>query len=139
MKEKKAIIGGEGSGGVIYPALHYGRDALVGIAITLQHLLEFEKPISKLKEALPQYFIHKKKVNIAGSNPDKIIGRLKSKYKNEKINTDDGLRIDFTNHWLHLRKSNTEPIIRIITEAKTAKEADQEAEKYLKEIQALNK
>ena len=139
MNEKKAIIGGEGSGGVIYPTLHYGRDALIGIAITLQHLLEFGKPMSKLKEALPQYFIHKRKVNIAGSNPDKIIARFKSKYKNEKINTDDGLRIDFANHWLHLRKSNTEPIIRIITEAKTAKEAKQEADKYLMEIQTLKK
>lgn len=139
MKEKNAIIGGEGSGGVIYPALHYGRDALVGIAITLQHLLEFGNSISSLKEALPQYFIHKKKINISGSDPDKIIEIFESNYKKEKINTDDGLKIDFKDHWLHLRKSNTEPIIRIITEAANAEEAEKYAEDYLKEIQMLKK
>jgi len=139
MKEKYAVIGGEGSGGVIYPALHYGRDALVGIAITLQHLLEFGKSLTELKNILPKYYIHKMKVSIFNSDPDKIIESFKSNYKDEKINTDDGLRIDFKDHWLHLRKSNTEPIIRIITEAGSIEEAKKQAEKYLKEIQVFNK
>lgn len=134
MKEVEAVIGGEGSGGVIFPSLHYGRDALVGIAITLQHLLEFGKSISELKKALPQYSIYKRKINIAESNPDLIIETFKEKYKDKRINTDDGLRIDFDDHWLHLRKSNTEPIIRIITEAKTQAEAESKANKYLEEI-----
>jgi phosphomannomutase len=137
MKETGAVIGGEGSGGVIYPALHYGRDALVGIAITLQHLLEFGKPVSELKKSLPEYFIVKKKIEIGEANPDNIISALVDSYKSEKINTEDGLRIDFDDHWVHLRKSNTEPIIRIITEAKTKAEAEKFSEKYLKEIQDL--
>lgn len=134
MKEVEAVIGGEGSGGVIFPALHYGRDALVGIAITLQHLLEFGKSIAEMKKALPQYSIYKRKINIAESDPELIIEKFKAKHKDEKINTDDGLRIDFDDHWLHLRKSNTEPIIRIITEAKTESEAEAKANKYLEEI-----
>jgi len=137
MKEVNAIIGGEGSGGVIYPALHYGRDALVGIAITLQHLVEFGKPVSELKKSLPNYFIAKKKIELGKIKPDEIIDSLVSKYKSEKINTDDGLRIDFNDHWVHFRKSNTEPIIRIITEAKTNTKAEEFSEKYLKEIERL--
>ena len=137
MKEVNAIIGGEGSGGVIYPALHYGRDALVGIAITLQHLVEFGKPVSELKKSLPNYFIAKKKIELGKIKPDEIIDSLVSKYKSEKINTDDGLRIDFNDHWVHFRKSNTEPIIRIITEAKTKTKAEEFSEKYLKEIERL--
>ncbi len=135
MKEVKAIIGGEGSGGVIYPELHYGRDALVGIAITLQHLTEFNKPISVLKEILPQYFITKKKINLGEKNPDEIIKKIIEKYKDEKINIDDGLRLDFEDHWVHLRKSNTEPIIRIITEAKNKNSSENYAAKYSEEIQ----
>ncbi|HSP89119.1 MAG TPA: phosphoglucosamine mutase, partial [Ignavibacteriaceae bacterium] len=138
MKEVKAVIGGEGSGGVIYPALHYGRDALVGIAITLQHLLEFGKPLSELKKALPEYFISKKKIELGNINPDDVINSLIKKYNSEKINTEDGLRIDFSDHWIHLRKSNTEPIIRIITEAKTKSLAEEFSEKYLDEIKRLN-
>ncbi len=137
MKEVKAIIGGEGSGGVIYPALHYGRDALVGIAITLQHLLEFGKSISELKKSLPEYFIDKKKVELENIKPDVIIDSLINKYKSEKINTDDGLRIDFADHWVHFRKSNTEPIIRIITEAKTKVKAEELAANYLSYIKHL--
>ncbi len=137
MKEQNAIIGGEGSGGVILPSANFGRDALVGTALTLQHLLEFEGKMSELKNALPCYEIVKNKIDIASSNPDKIINELIKKYKNEKINTDDGLRIDFTNHWVHLRKSNTEPIIRCITEAKTKSEAEKFASKYFNEIKLL--
>lgn len=134
MKEVNAVIGGEGSGGVIYPALHYGRDALVGIAITLQHLLEFGGSISDLKKSLPEYFIAKKRIDLVKVSPDEIISRLIKKYEKENINTEDGLRIDFSDHWVHFRKSNTEPIIRIITEANDQKLADDLSSKYFKEI-----
>ncbi len=137
MKEVDAVIGGEGSGGVIYPGLHYGRDALVGTAIILQHLLEFGGTMSELKKAIPGYFIHKLKIEIGNSDPDKIITELKSKYSGYEINTDDGLRIDMPDHWVHLRKSNTEPIIRCITEAKTEEEAKRFGEKYFAEIRGL--
>ena len=137
MKEVEAIIGGEGSGGVIYPALHYGRDALVGIAITLQHLLEFGKSISELKKALPEYFIAKKKIELGSTKPDDIINSLTEKYKSEKINTEDGLRIDFADHWVHFRKSNTEPIVRIITEAKSKAKAEELSNKYFDQIKTL--
>ncbi len=137
MKEVKAVIGGEGSGGVIYPALHYGRDALAGIAITLQHLVEFGGTMEELKKSLPSYSITKKKILIGKNNPDKIISSLIARYSSEKINTDDGLRIDFADHWVHFRKSNTEPIIRIIAEAKDSAASEKLTEKYLKEIQSL--
>ncbi len=134
MKEVKAVIGGEGSGGVIYPTLHYGRDALVGIAITLQHLLEFGGSISDLNKSLPEYFIAKKRIDLVKVSPEEIISQLIKKYGKENINTEDGLRIDFPDHWVHFRKSNTEPIIRIITEAKDQKLADDLSAKYFKEI-----
>ncbi|BDQ02028.1 MAG: phosphoglucosamine mutase [Ignavibacterium sp.] len=137
MKEVDAVIGGEGSGGVIYPSLHYGRDALVGIALTLQHLAEKDITLSDLKRSLPEYFIAKKKIELQNVSPDEIINSLIFKYKNQNLNTDDGLRIDFADHWVHLRKSNTEPIIRIIVEAKNKELAESLAEKYLKEIQEL--
>ncbi|OGU71970.1 MAG: phosphoglucosamine mutase [Ignavibacteria bacterium RBG_16_34_14] len=137
MKEVKAIIGGEGSGGVIYPALHYGRDALVGIAITLQHLLEFGKPLSELKKSLPNYFISKKKIELGNIKPDDVIINLIKEFSSGNINTDDGLRIDFADHWVHFRKSNTEPIIRVITEAKTEAKAEELSAKYLTEIERL--
>jgi len=137
MKEVDAVIGGEGSGGVIYPALHYGRDALVGTVIILQHLVEFGGTITKLKNALPSYEIVKKKINISGIDPDEVIDKLKEKYRNAKVNTDDGLRVDFEDHWVHFRKSNTEPIIRCIAEAKTKEEAEKYIEKYFTEVKAL--
>ena len=137
MKDVKAVIGGEGSGGVIYPELHYGRDALVGIAITLQHLLEFGGTLAELKNSLPSYFIAKKKIKLGNVKPDEVINHLIEKYKDEKINTDDGLRIDFADHWVHLRKSNTEPIIRIITEAKEKVKAENLCSKYSDEIATL--
>lgn len=139
MKEVKAIIGGEGSGGVIYPALHYGRDALVGIVITLQHLAEFKNKMSELKDSLPQYFIVKKKIKLGSVNPDSVIEELVKQYGEEKSNTEDGLRIDFVNHWVHFRKSNTEPIIRIIVEGESQKEAEALADKYLEDIKGLLK
>ena len=133
MKEVGAVIGGEGSGGVIYPALHYGRDALVGTVLTLQQLLEFGGSLSEFKDSLPQYFITKKKIDVR-NNADEVLEILKAKYSNEKVNTDDGLRIDFEDHWAHFRKSNTEPIIRCIVEAKSENDANEKAEMYFKEI-----
>lgn len=137
MKEVDAVIGGEGSGGVIYPALHFGRDALVGIAITLQHLTEFGGTISDLKKSLPSYFIAKKKIDLGNSQPDEIIRHLLEKYRDEKINNEDGLKIDFDDHWVHFRKSNTEPIIRIITEAKTQDSAEKYSQRYFDEIKKM--
>jgi phosphomannomutase len=137
MKEVNAVIGGEGSGGVIYPGLHYGRDALVGIAITLQHLLEFGGTLAELKESLPVYFIAKKKIELLEINPDEVIDTLAHRYNNNNINKEDGLRIDFEDHWVHFRKSNTEPIIRIITEAKTQALAEELSNKYFTEIKKL--
>jgi len=130
MKECDAIIGGEGSGGVILPAIHYGRDALIGIAITLQNLLEFGGTMTELKDSLPQYFIAKKKIETGSINPDKIIEILKNHYINEKWNDEDGLRIDFPDHWVHFRKSNTEPIIRVICEAKSSNDASKYIDEY---------
>ena len=137
MKEVNAVIGGEGSGGVIYPALHYGRDALVGIAITLQHLLEFDGTMAQLKDVLPNYSICKKKVELVNIDPDDVINKIRNKNKQERINTEDGLRIDFEDFWVHLRKSNTEPIIRIITEAKSVEEAEKYASEFLTELEAV--
>ncbi len=137
MKEVNAVIGGEGSGGVIYPALHYGRDALVGIAITLQHLLEFGGTLAELKAALPDYSIAKKKIDLVNVNPDEVIKILTKKYSKENINTEDGLRIDFPDNWVHLRKSNTEPIIRIITEAKSISLAEELSDNYFNEIKKM--
>lgn len=139
MKETNAIIGGEGSGGVIFPALHYGRDALVGIALTLQHLAETDQSLLELKRNLPQYFIAKKRIDLGKSNPDKIVDMVKVKYSNQKVNSDDGLRIDFEDHWVHFRKSNTEPIIRIITESKSLEQSEKLSQKYFNEMANLIK
>ncbi|HEX9251601.1 MAG TPA: phosphoglucosamine mutase, partial [Ignavibacteriaceae bacterium] len=137
MKEMNAVIGGEGSGGVIYPALHYGRDALVGIAFTLQYLADSGKKLSEIKDELPQYFIAKKKIELKDVSPDDVINSLIKKYSKENINTEDGLRIDYEDHWVHFRKSNTEPIVRIITESKTQKYSEQLSQKYYDEINEL--
>lgn len=137
MQEVDAVIGGEGSGGVIFPALQYGRDALVGTAIILQHLVEFGGTISELKDAMPKYFIAKRKIELGEANPDEVINELIEKYKDKDIITDDGLRIDLEDHWVHLRKSNTEPIIRCIVEAKTEDQANSFIDKYFGEIKDL--
>ncbi|HVN49427.1 MAG TPA: phosphoglucosamine mutase, partial [Bacteroidota bacterium] len=135
MKELNAVVGGEGSGGIILPAVHLGRDAMVGIALLLQHLIEFGGTLSELKATLPQYFITKGKVLLGTLNADAILKRLQEQYAaSGKINTDDGLKIDFPESWVHLRKSNTEPIIRIIAEAHTTKEADALVQTFTKEI-----
>jgi len=137
MKDHNAVIGGEGSGGVIYPELHYARDALVGIVLTLQHLIEFGGTMSELKDSLPQYSIVKKKIEIENKNPDKLINAIHEKYAGQKINKEDGLRIDFDDHWVHLRKSNTEPIIRCIVEAGSKELANDLADKYFDELKNL--
>jgi len=139
MKEVNAVIGGEGSGGVIYSPLHYGRDALIGIAIALQYLTDSNKKLSEIKDILPQYYISKKKIELNKVSPDSVISKLTEKYSIEKINTEDGLRIDFDDHWVHFRKSNTEPIIRIITEAKTQSYSEELSNNYFNEIKNLMK
>ncbi|MBA4406666.1 phosphoglucosamine mutase [bacterium] len=134
MKEVKAIIGGEGSGGVIVPKVVFGRDALTGTVIMLQHLLEFGGKMTEMKKSLPQYFIVKKKIELGSMDSDSAIQQFSDKYKTEKINTEDGLRIDFDDHWIHMRKSNTEPIIRCIVEAKSKEKAERLVKKYIGEI-----
>jgi phosphomannomutase len=137
MKEAGAVIGGEGSGGVILPEVHLGRDAIVGIALVLQHLTDFGGTLSELKAALPQYYITKGKVGLGTLNPDAILKQLAAQYSvSDTINTDDGLKIDFPESWVHLRKSNTEPIIRIIAEAHTKAEADELVKKFTAKILA---
>jgi len=125
MKETGAVIGGEGNGGVIYPAAHYGRDALVGVAIFLTLLAKSGKKVSELKAGYPAYAIAKNKVQLTPDiNVDAILGAMKERYKSEKITDIDGVKIDFPESWVHLRKSNTEPIIRIYAEAHTMDEAE---------------
>jgi len=137
MKEVDAVIGGEGSGGVILPKVHLGRDAIVGIALVLQYLTEFCGTLSELKAALPQYCITKGKVDLGTLNPDAILKQLADHYSaSAVINTDDGLKIDFPESWVHLRKSNTEPIIRIIAEAHTKPESDELVKKFTAKILA---
>ncbi len=137
MKEVGAVVGGEGSGGVILPDVHYGRDALVGIALTLQHLAESGGTVSELKESMPQYMITKGKVEVGSTTPDSVLDKIRQKFSGKgRINTDDGLKIDFPDSWVHLRKSNTEPIIRIIAEAHSKEEADSLVREFTGEIQS---
>ena len=125
MKETNAVIGGEGNGGVIYPESHYGRDALVGIALFLSHLAHKKMKVSELRATYPPYFIAKNRVDLQpGTDVDAILAKVKEIYKNEKINDIDGVKIDFADGWVHLRKSNTEPIIRIYSEASTMEKAE---------------
>ena len=138
MKETNAIIGGEGNGGVIYPESHYGRDALVGIGLFLTHLAKFGKTISRLRASYPNYHISKNKIELTPEiNVDKILEEVKKKYKKQPINDIDGVKIEFDKEWVHLRKSNTEPIIRIYTEAPTQSEADVLAERFVKELKEI--
>ena len=138
MKEVGAIVGGEGSGGVILPASHIGRDAPVGIGLTLQHLAEFGGQVSELKQSLPQYSITKGKVDLGTLNPDDILKKLQDKYSSKgKVTTSDGVKLDFPDNWVHLRKSNTEPIIRIIAEAADKRKADELVSSFISEIKSL--
>lgn len=138
MKEVGAVIGGEGNGGVIYPAAHYGRDALVGIALLLTYFAKLGKRISEIRNMYPHYEMAKNRIDLKeGSNPDAILAKMKEKYQGDNVTTIDGVKIDFEDKWVHLRKSNTEPIIRVYSEAHTAKEAQDLGERFVKEIEFL--
>ena len=140
MKATNTVIGGEGNGGVIYPASHYGRDALVGAALFLSHLAKSGLKCSELRKTYPNYFISKNKIELTPEiDVDAILASMKEKYANEKVTDIDGVKIDFAESWVHLRKSNTEPIIRIYSEAKTMDEAVKLAEQIKEVIQSLVK
>lgn len=138
MKEVGAVIGGEGNGGVIYPELHYGRDALVGVALFLSNMAQRGVTARELRDSYPAYFISKNKIELTPVvDVDGILAQIKQKYSGERVTDIDGVKIDFTNSWVHLRRSNTEAIIRIYAEAGTAAEADALAEGFVREIGAL--
>ena len=138
MKSQQAVIGGEGNGGVILPELHYGRDALVGIALFLSHLAEFDKSVSMLRSTYPNYHISKNKIELDPSlNLDEVLEGLKAQYSKNKFTTIDGLKIEFDKEWVHLRKSNTEPIIRIYAESESQSTADHLAQKLMMDIKEL--
>lgn len=138
MKEKNAVIGGEGNGGIIVPDFHYGRDALIGIALFLTHLAKQKKKVSSLRKVYPEYFISKNKIELdANIDVHKIFEGIKTKYKNMPINTEDGLKIEFDNDWVHLRTSNTEPIIRIYSESDYEGKANNIAQRLMKDIGEL--
>jgi phosphomannomutase len=132
MKRTNAVIGGEGNGGVIYPASHYGRDALVGIALFLSSLAQKGCKVSELRATFPEYCISKNRIDLTPEiDVDKVLEAVKEKYAGERINDKDGVKIDFADGWVHLRKSNTEPIIRVYSEAATMEEADALAKKVI--------
>lgn len=138
MKKNNAVIGGEGNGGIIYPELHYGRDSLVGVALFLTFLAEKKMKVSELRKSYPAYFMSKNKIELTPDlDVDDILRKVELKYSGEEISTVDGVKIDFAEHWVHLRKSNTEPIIRIYTEARSQEKADEAAQKMIKEIKEI--
>lgn len=138
MKDSNAVIGGEGNGGIIYPESHYGRDSLVGVALFLTYLAEKRIPVSALREEYPAYFMSKNKIALTpGLDVDNILLQVQENHRKEEISTIDGVKIDFPENWVHLRKSNTEPIIRIYTEAKSQEEADNLAHKMIQEIKEI--
>jgi phosphomannomutase len=135
MKRVHAVIGGEGNGGVIYPECHYGRDALVGIALFLSHLAHLDMKVSELRSTLPNYCISKNRIDLTpDTDVDAILAKVKELYQNERVNDRDGVKIDFADGWVHLRKSNTEPIIRVYSEAATMAEADALAQRVIKVV-----
>ncbi|GIZ14801.1 phosphoglucosamine mutase [Capnocytophaga catalasegens] len=139
MKRVNAIIGGEGNGGIIYPELHYGRDALVGVALFLSLLVEKNISVRKLRESYPAYFMSKNKIELTPTvDVDLILQKMAKQYAQEKISTIDGVKIDFADSWVHLRKSNTEPIIRIYTEAPSQDQADNLAQRIMSEIKKIS-
>ena len=138
MKEVNAVIGGEGNGGIILPALHYGRDALVGIALFLTHLAKTQKSIKQLRRTYPDYFISKNKLELEnGVDVKQVFEKIKTKYKSHPVNTEDGLKIEFDNDWVHLRTSNTEPIIRIYAESNFESTANNIALRLMQDIREL--
>jgi phosphomannomutase len=135
MKKNDAVIGGEGNGGIIYPDLHYGRDALVGVALFLTHLAKFGKSCSMLRSQYPNYHISKNKIELSPDlNLDKVLDAIKKKYEKHIVDTRDGIKLEFDKDWIHLRRSNTEPIIRIIAEADSRTTAENLAEKLMQDI-----
>lgn len=140
MKEKNAVIGGEGNGGIIYPELHYGRDALVGIALFLTHLAKSGKTCTELRDLYPDYFISKNKIELSPDmDVDNILDKIQKRYSMYPVNTIDGVKIDFENEWVHLRKSNTEPIIRIYSESDSLAKADHLARRIIDDIKEVVK
>ena len=138
MKAVNAVIGGEGNGGIIYPTSHYGRDALVGIGLFLTHLAKFGKSISMLRATYPNYHISKNKIELTPEiDVDKILLEIKNKYKKHPINDIDGVKIEFDKEWVHLRKSNTEPIIRIYSESDSEATAEHLAKKIMLDIKEV--
>lgn len=138
MKEAGAVIGGEGNGGIIYPELHYGRDALVGVALFLTHLAKTGKKASELRAEYPSYYISKNKIELTPEiNVDEVLRKMKEKYSSEEVNDIDGVKIDFPAEWVHLRKSNTEPIIRIYSESADKESAEALAGKIMADIKAI--
>ena len=140
MKDTNAVIGGEGNGGVIYPELHYGRDALVGVALFLTYFTSLDMTMTELRKTYPAYYASKNKIELTPEiDVDKILAEVKSRYSGERVNDIDGVKIDFEHNWVHLRKSNTEPIIRVYTEAKSMDEADALAKRFISEIEQISK
>jgi phosphomannomutase len=138
MKAENAVIGGEGNGGIIYPELHYGRDSLVGIALFLSLMAEKNISISALRDSYPKYTISKNKIQLTPEiDVDKILNEMASKYSHEEVDTTDGVKIYIEKEWVHLRKSNTEPIIRIYSESKNLDSANDLAFKIMDEIKSL--
>lgn len=138
MKATNAIIGGEGNGGIIYPELHYGRDSLVGVALFLTYLAGQDNTVADLRASYPQYYMSKNKIELTPQiDVDSVLQNMTEKYASENISTIDGVKIDFSTQWVHLRKSNTEPIIRIYTEAPTQNDADVLAERFVSELKAI--
>jgi len=138
MKANNAVIGGEGNGGIIYPDLHFGRDALVGIALFLTHLAKSDISVSRMRASYPNYVISKNKIELtADINVDRVLESVKKKYKNQPINTEDGVKIEFDKEWVHLRKSNTEPIIRIYSESDLEAKAENLAKKIISDIKEI--
>jgi len=135
MKDTNTVIGGEGNGGIIYPASHYGRDSLVGVALFLSHLAHKKISCKALRDSYPSYFMSKNKIQLTPQiNVDQLLEKMATIYKNEDVNTIDGVKIDFADEWIHLRKSNTEPIIRIYTESTSQEKADSLAIRFINEI-----
>ena len=138
MKETNAVIGGEGNGGIIVPELHYGRDALIGIALFLTHLAKTGKTARELRNSYPDYFISKNKIELhEDTNVQHIFSKIKTKYAAQPINTEDGLKIEFDKEWVHLRTSNTEPIIRVYSESKSEATANELAQRIMKDIKEM--